>query len=585
MFNKLKRNDQKGFLKGHFQRRLNYSSWLLIELLIALLIFTVVGVLFAKYALGGPNSSDITLYANTSMFNIKNSFILNRYTHVFLQKLFLALAKNPVQGLQNYWGFLMGATSFLIYVSARLVKPQANFLNASLAVIIFFSIPVLNVISGIVYVDTTAMFVSTLFLTIYIILLRQKQKANWLLVILGFTFFLAFKTKETLLPWGILFLGFGENDDHRFSMRTLFSNLKWLVAGIFMGILLFVVLNGLLLKDPWFGIRIEDISGYIQSYASGVVAPLETTNNPGWYRGYWFNDLLVSMLFFIISGVLIRNQKSFAHKLVWTMPLILILFILFSINIRFGLSTRFVLPIFPVLSIVGSHFFEFDLPKTRRGILQFGIVFIAGIALIIGIQLLFRWLIPSTGNSLDDFITLIFYPLLLTLFLASIFIIHQKSSGVIASLLLALALLSQPAMTNFRQMFQNKPNHHAFLSVVEPFAIFEEEISFSEEMTFYVVNNVFKGKIPIMKNIDEVLSMFNIYFDVHSVRENFIYVEGENVNYSEILVSNPSLALLTMGDWRSIQNTSNLSESIEEKYRVIVGPDNKYVLLKSYSNQ
>ena len=104
----------------------------IIEILLVLIISAVIGIAFAVYGQGGPNSSDITLYMNIGLNGIRMPFVLNRYFNIFMQQIFVSIAPNPIEGYHYYWGFLMGVTTFLIYVSGRYALSKSNVFNGVL---------------------------------------------------------------------------------------------------------------------------------------------------------------------------------------------------------------------------------------------------------------------------------------------------------------------------------------------------------------------------------------------------------------------------------------------------------------------
>lgn len=91
------------FTSGIKKCRLN-EVFLLAEIIISAAVFILLGIFLAKYA-GGPIYSDEVMYINHGLLNVKDPFIINRYTHIFFQKLFVEIADRPLEGVKAYWVF------------------------------------------------------------------------------------------------------------------------------------------------------------------------------------------------------------------------------------------------------------------------------------------------------------------------------------------------------------------------------------------------------------------------------------------------------------------------------------------------
>ena len=73
---------------------------LFVETFLGVVVFSVLGVFLTRYA-GGPVTSDEVMYINHGLMNIRDPFIINRYTHIYLQKLVMALADTPLDGVRG----------------------------------------------------------------------------------------------------------------------------------------------------------------------------------------------------------------------------------------------------------------------------------------------------------------------------------------------------------------------------------------------------------------------------------------------------------------------------------------------------
>jgi hypothetical protein len=105
------------------------------------------------FARGGPHSTDSLYYLDASLNNLKDPFILNRYMHVFIQKLFVEVFSSPLVGAQFFWAFEVAITGGLVYWAARSFSRKSNLIHGILAILIFFSAPALGNYAGTPLVD------------------------------------------------------------------------------------------------------------------------------------------------------------------------------------------------------------------------------------------------------------------------------------------------------------------------------------------------------------------------------------------------------------------------------------------------
>ncbi|MFC1976010.1 hypothetical protein ACFLXQ_06405, partial [Chloroflexota bacterium] len=106
--------------------------------------YVIIGVILlilcviASFYVGGPISWDELLYMNLSLNPTPKPFVLNRYFHIYLQALFFQFS-NPLLAVKIFWSFLVFLTGFLVYVSARNLTKDSNYLNGLIAILFFFS--------------------------------------------------------------------------------------------------------------------------------------------------------------------------------------------------------------------------------------------------------------------------------------------------------------------------------------------------------------------------------------------------------------------------------------------------------------
>src|SRR5271157_1109600 len=202
----------------------------------------VLYIAFAFYAPGGPLGTDVMDYINTGLNGLKvGEGSLDRYFHIFLQRIFLKVAPTPLQGVQLYWAFLITSTCVLIYICARIISQNSTPLHGLLAVALFLSIGAIAASAGDTGIDITAMFVVILIVTVYLLSARAEHRSMVLVALLGFLFYLGFKTKETTPPAGILVLGLGFNGESKFDKSLFLKNILFFFGGVLVSIVFFAI--------------------------------------------------------------------------------------------------------------------------------------------------------------------------------------------------------------------------------------------------------------------------------------------------------------------------------------------------------
>ncbi len=151
-----------------------------LEIIVSILFFIALWI-GLSFNTGGPIYSDELLYIEIGLNNESAPNYGNRYFHVYLQKLFMAVAPTPLIGIRVYWAFLIALTALMIYWSARIFLKENTAIHGLLAVAIFFSYKFISSYAGVTSVDIAAMLMSTALVFTY--LLYQRTEKKWLLYI------------------------------------------------------------------------------------------------------------------------------------------------------------------------------------------------------------------------------------------------------------------------------------------------------------------------------------------------------------------------------------------------------------------
>ena len=566
------------------EEKLN-GKWAL-EMGIVALISVLFAFIFGRFARGGANSSDITLYLNLGMNGIKMPFVLNRYFHIFLQQIFVGLSSHPMEGYHTFWGFLMGLNTFMVYVAARKLRQANTILHGILAVMVFFGMSVIGDVSGVIVVDLTAMTMLMAVFMVYVLSMSKGHANPWLVGALGFTLYLAFKTKETTLPVAVLLLGLGWVEDAGFRWRNLFKNLLWVACGVAAGIVFFGILSWMILGDPLFGLRISEWLEFRNTYAVYSSRVLDTLNAMGdgniddWYQGYWFEITLLPFLLYLISGIKGSRDHLMPRKLLYLVPLAYAVFMLISINNRLGYELRFGLPVLPVLGVLAVQFIDLTSPDHTGGRVIYWGVMALGLMLAFAIRLVLRWIVPAMGWDLGAVILLMYYPLLLTLLFTSLVLFYDRAYWHLVNFLIVFSLLISPIGSNYRAMFVVRANEANFTEVIKPLMDFEPDIQFTPEMRFYATSNTFtRAELRIVKDHIELMSLFNVLFAASSTAENFTYADNPDDVPADITAEMYDYVLMTDDEWVRMLEDETGTLLVRDRYQPKSSPFGGFVLL------
>jgi len=530
--------------------------------------FVLLWLLLNRYALGGPNSSDITWYYHVGANDLKETFILNRYFHIFLQKFFVGTQADPIQGLQFFWSFLLAATALTLYLGARLLSPTSGPWNGILALLLFFSLPAIREISGIPYVDVTAMLMLSALLLVYVVSTNFNHEKHFLLLLFGCLLFLGFKTKETVLPGAIMVFGFGLSGG-RMGWRLWAKKLLWVCFGVLTGLAILTILNALFLQDPLFGLRPEDIGSYMGSYFSNTRMALDSSTNASWMEGFFLPFASLPVLLYVISGIQSRDKNSLCRQFLWLLPLAYIALLTLSINNKWGYQTRFALPVLPIVCTLAAQ--VLDIPKKLT--LRDKFLLPASIVSALALSALFLKLPRPSFH-------LIYAPLLSIALLSLFFLVKSQKNRGFFLLALLITLLVVPIYENIFSMVREQPNRQAFSRTMLPFTSFSDYLSFSPGTRLLVDPEISASSaLKILKNEDELFTTFNIAFNENTSRQNFRLANSLEDVTQGILSQDYDFILLSVETWFKIEKDPGLSQLLSGEYQHIPSPDNNYMLL------
>lgn len=510
---------------------------------------------------------DVLLYLHTAMHPSQEAWILNRYIHIYIQRLFIYLADEPFQAAKLFWAFQVVVSGGLVYINAKLLSSKNTILNGLLAVLFFFSNRILYIYNGTPGVDFSVMLWVSVAITIYVIYLKSKKRSYFLLVLLGMVQFFALKSKETGIIIFVLLLGTLFVDE--FSWKDSFKKIGYIFVGGISGVVVLMVLDGLILGDSLFALRPESWKTLVNFTTS---PKLEFRPDYNWYR-YIFESMMVVPFIFILLGIkekAFRERFALAERFIWLLPLALVaLLSLLIIRGSFYPSARYLLSFIPVVSILGAQYFQITENQNWR-------FYAISVALGLGIVLVLQTVIYPYAVSLPmywqphTFHRIVIVSLALTAIFALIFFEeYLPIRGAFLYLPFVLIILVFPVL-NIGYEIDFAADRARF--VISPFAVFAEHLTFTETTDFYFSENLTDETSTLCRSDSSCRFMLNTYFNQQ--------ISLSAVTYSDdlrhLLEHQQTYAFITLNDWQSLGWDDDL---LALGYQVSVDDKSEVVLL------
>jgi hypothetical protein len=548
------------------------------EKIIVMSGFFGLGILLALVA-GGPIYSDELWYLQLGLNNVKDPFYLNRYTHVFLQKIFIELAPSVIGGAKIYWSFLISLTGLLVYLGPRVLSKHNHILHSLLAIGLYFSFPFYIEYSGVTVIDFTAMLMVALIVMVFMISVHYQNDHKGILILLGFLLFLAFKTKESTMAAGIVLLGLGFKDGAVFD----FSLFKWgllkVLVGVIAGLVFFIVLSGIILKDPWFGLTAESLQGFYATYIETGKFLVLPAN---WYIDYIFPVLPLAFLLYLISGIQADDRITPALRLVWLVPLALVVgLVLTMLKSNWGVFPRYFFPALPVLAMLAPQFLKFKQPegdKVKLHVLFGAVIVVLLIGIIFGGGLLHARMVGfNYGSTLHSIV----YPISLSVLLGTVLLVNRYTAlTALIPLSAILSMIIHPIGKNFHSVVIERPNQRRVQERFYPFSSFDQEIQFSNEMDMYVSLEIPASMGMLSTDKNELMSMFNIHFRTNATKTAFTYSSSTGTIPDDLRQVQYDYVLLTSDEWRQLSSREDRQHLFEKDYTIFQDGNQRLVLLR-----
>jgi hypothetical protein len=495
---------------GRFE--LTWPDWLL-----APVIALLAGVWVFPYV-GTSVHWDDLFYMNLSQYTTPQAVVLNRYGHIYLQKLFFWLTGDAITGGRVYWCFLIFSTCVLVYWCAKILTGKRGYIVGLAAVLFFCAQPFFGQQLGCAYSDFTVMFLVTLGIFVYLAFLSGRQKYKHLFIMmLGLIFFWAVKSKETGICMAVLFLGLGEDRTGSFSVRRFARDIGWIYLGILAGLMLLMLLDVVFMGDAWFSIRPSNIKG-VFAYNTGEFAHDE--KGVSLYRLLSGQPLLPAFLLYLFVGCRGFSKNLPRHKIaVWLIPLVVMFFLIaVSIRARTASPWRAFTPAIPGVCIWAVQYFRFRSPEGESVSLSkklTSLVIVLSAFIIVAVVMHNTpELIRNTGwGSLAAFYVYVILPLATTGLLICAGTLRKR--GLMALFLVSLCLFfivyfpSRKNLTTLKQRVVAKISEKRFM----PYRVFGDELRFGGDVVILVSKDVHARSWMLGQDVKSHCSMFNIFFN------------------------------------------------------------------------
>jgi hypothetical protein len=490
---------------------------------------------------GGPQTWDELLYLDLSLNLKAEPTVLFRYTHVYFQRIFLSLFPNDIfLGSKVFWLFLTGTTGWLVFQLTYRLSGK-NLVTAIIAVyFLLIQKLIFQKYTGVTYADFTVMFLGALMLSLYFSDLSSKTK----LFILSFLSVLIFKTKETSLPFMILPLALLVTEIKGFK----FSKIMPAIIGGLSGIVLFLLLDTLLLKQPFFSVSPSNFS---KRTAFDLFQKFERSED-NWLNYILRSSLIIPFLFYFKTFFELKN-KSLSNILVYSVPLTgVVLLVLTMITGNWGIEDRYILPyipalcIFSALSIVTTNVaIEKESPLKKYGI--YFVLFTACFLLSHFVEKFAMIRFTKLGWDNFTFRQAILLPLCVLMLIAAITLQQKKLNAWVLSFLLLFPVILYTESDLKANLIVLKKKDSVIASNLrfQPFSDFKEALSQAENKKILVSKSIYTKDQMLGREQFSLIWMYNIYFKANRTAENLkldsIYSKNQLLPFDIILMRNKDI--------------------------------------------
>ncbi|MCX7044706.1 MAG: hypothetical protein NTX50_04360 [Candidatus Sumerlaeota bacterium] len=322
------------------------ATWEILAAIAFVLWFCLKGRLWA----GGPRKWDELLYMDLSLTPVPDGIVLNRFFHIYFQKLFMGLAGDAIKGAQLFWCFEIASIIVLIYFIAARIAPVSRRMVGLIAVLFFCGHRFMFTLPGVTYADLTVTLM--IMAAIYLYLIAADQ-AGWRRIAgfaaLGATCFFAFKSKDIGVISLLTIAGLGWREK-KWSARRWVKDLGCQFGGLLLGCIALAVLDGIFLRDCLFSFRPSSFRSLV-----AFNAIVGTSGRFNWVDYFARISLPLVVLYAMSARVFTHSCFSVPAKTVWFFPMAVLLMLTFgALSHTLVLDDRYLYPVVPPLCVCAA---------------------------------------------------------------------------------------------------------------------------------------------------------------------------------------------------------------------------------------
>jgi len=537
----------------HFRRFVSKYGW---ETALVLSVFLGSFFFFAKYG-GGPTGWDELLYMDLSLNPAADPHILNRYFHIYFQRLFFLLAGDPLAGARIFWAFLISATGLVTYALARNLREGGGPVSGAVAVVLLFMQPLILRCTGVTYADFTLMFLMTVGVAVYLASWRTSRYRTALLVTFGALLFFSLRTKEVGICLAFLLIGFLRRENDRSRWSRLIMDGRWIAVGAGLGFLLFVVLNWWLLGDALFGVRASEY----RTLAGFNFGPAQDRSAVSYLAIIFGWAMVIPWLLYLLNASRLGSNRPRVCELpVWWLPPVILGFLTVAmIGGRFGADGRYVVPALPVVCALAASSFGVTMPEARGGAhspwVSVGRWFVApaalGGAVLLAVYGAWRWHLQDLGWDQKSLFVVIVAPTAALILLALESAALKTKPLVAVCSLACILVVALPSVYREGTIVARGDAIRAVERRFYPLVAFSRFLSLSETTRVFVSAGVFEKYGMLARPLNRAEGckwMFDVWFNRNFRADQFSYSDIPQRLFDGTF----DYGLLTRSDWDGI---------------------------------
>lgn len=535
------------------------ENWLLVSEISILTLLLAVFALWLFKHVGFPQTYDELLYLNIGLNTEPAAHVLNRYFHIYLQKIFIPLAKYPVEAARFYWTFVITATIAGVYIAARLI--YRNIMLALLAISVFLAQTFIFERAGTTWVDFTLMLMLMVMVLISLMYLRTKNSA-WLFLF-GLILYLSFRTKEPGFAGIALIPVFTIQAIIERKYKTVGKSLVTILCGILVGLFLFFVSDGILLGDPFFSVRPSSWRELVTT-RGGTLTPSVVS-----YIDYLLVDVQMYVPFLLYLSSFTNLKIKLEEKFIWSFPIAFIGFLtLLMIMSRASFQDRYLIPIYPLIALFSVHPIASQLNEKRRPrlweteLIRLVVLMICVIAVNFFLPQDMDWSAEIGGENIP-FQFIVLYPVAFVLLLVWKTFLNKPWNRLDTireglGIMLLMVILNGFIIHNMIGLLNSYEIKDVTSQRFLPLMVFADDISCSKEDKIMLS----KKAIDTVEDTRTIRPyraayLLNLTIGCNYNSENFVFMDLEYLeNTSKNEWPGYTYILVSFGEWKKIKSAS-----------------------------